>query len=847
MHARSSDEDLTTALKHCAAEPVHIPGTIQSHGAMIAVCNQTLQVLYASINTSDILGRAATDLLSQSLNDLCQREERHALLNGMIHQDTGQRVNELGLLEIFGREVIVTASPAPGCTLFEFEPATLLETAAPDTLRDLEFLTSQLRSVDQTSVLFDKTVQLLQMLTGYDRVTIHEFDAEGHGRVQAEAVVAGLDPYLGLHFPAWDIPAQARKIMLKNAMRYIADVDGMPVPVLAATPALPPLDMTAGHLRGVSGVHMQYLRNMGTGATFTLNIVIKDALWGIISFNHTKPRHPSQRMRQLCRNFAEFFKLQLESIQQAAHMKRLLKTDDLRRKVTNGRSEGTSAEVFEAAMVADLAEAMQADGAAMLFKEAVFTTGITPPGEGLAEIFETSEFEPGVTSSSRLSEEYPTISAQCGPEISGILVAKLPEDSVVIFFRKDRQEAVSWAGAPEKTVIKVDGVARLDPRSSFAQYKAEVRGTSEPWTLDQKSIAEEIWSMLVSAEREALIERTNRQQSLLIDELNHRVRNILALIRSLSQQSLTHNGSIQSYVTALEARIAAVASAHDLGAEKTNLSATAMQILELEAAPYNQEDRRVTVQGKDVGIRSELAPMFALVVHELMTNAVKYGALSRPEGHVSVELQRGDNGLRVNWREDGGPEIQPPEVKGFGTTLIETSVPFELDGKVELDYHSAGLRAVLTLPESVLVDKVPLKALDVVSSSPFSDPVAPGNLEITKARCLLLEDNYVVSLDTARVLKTVGFETVETALNVQDALAKLDRLNPGIAILDINLTAGQTSEPVAEALAARGIPFIFVTGYGDTMKLGGMFASSPVLKKPIREDELRCALAEIET
>ncbi|WP_299829451.1 HWE histidine kinase domain-containing protein [uncultured Roseobacter sp.] len=847
MHARNSDNDLAEALENCAAEPVHIPGTIQSHGAMIAVCNMSLQVLYASVNTADIIGRPVTELLAQTLNDLCSREERHALLNGMIHQETDQKVNELGLLKIFGSEVIVTASAAPGCTLFEFEPATLRETAVPDNLRDLEFLTSQLRSVNTAQTLFDKTVQLLQILTGYDRVMIYQFEAEGHGRVQAEATVAGIDTYLGLSFPAWDIPAQARRIMLQTPMRYIADVNGTPVPVLSATPTLPPLDMTAGHLRGVSSVHMQYLRNMGTGATFTLNIVIKDTLWGIISFHHTKPRHPNQRMRQLCRNFAEFFKLQLESIQQVAQMERLVQAEELRRRVTNGRGEEMSAEVFEAAVVEDLAKAMQADGAAMLFKDAVFTTGITPPRKGLAELFENSSFEPGVTCSSRLSEEYPTLSEQCGPDISGILVAKLPEDSAVIFFRKDRQSAVSWAGVPEKKIIKLDGVARLNPRSSFAQYKAEVRGTSEPWTLDQKSIAEEIWSMLVSAERKALIERTNRQQSLLIDELNHRVRNILALIRSLSQQSLTHNGSIQSYVAALEARISAVASAHDLGAEKTNVSATAMQIFALEAAPYNQEDRRVSVRGDDVGIRSDLVPMFALVVHELMTNAVKYGALSQPGGHVSIDLQRHDDGLHVNWREDGGPEIHPPEIKGFGTTLIETSVPFELDGEVELDYHKDGVRVVLKLPDSVLVDKLPLKTLESVSPSLFPHPLANDPLEITKARCLLLEDNYVVSLDTARVLEAVGFETVETALNVQDALAKLDRLNPGIAILDINLTAGLTSEPVAEALAERGIPFIFVTGYGDTMKLGGMFASSPVLKKPVREDELRSVLAEIDT
>ena len=845
MRVENSDETLKEALEHCAAEPVHIPGTIQAHGALVAVCNQTLKVLYASANTAEILGRAAGDLLSRSLNDLCTRVERHALLNGMIHQEVGQKVNELGAITIFGRAVFVTAATAPDCTIFEFEQVTTQETAAPDALRELEFLTSQIQSTETAQTLFDKSVQMLQMLTGYDRVTIHEFDAEGHGRVQAEAIVSGLEPYLGLHFPAWDIPQQARKIMLKSAMRYIADVDGTPVPVLSATPEMPPLDMTAAHLRGTSNVHMQYLRNMGTRASFTLNIVLHGTLWGIISFNHGTARHPNQRTRQLCRNFAEFFKLQLERIQQAAQMQRLLQADALRRKISSSRSAETSSEIFEAAVVEELSVAMQADGAAMLFKDAVFTTGLTPGREELANLFAADAFKPGITASSRLGQDYPHLARLCGTEISGILVAKLPEESTVIFFRKDRQRAVKWAGKPEKDISCKDGITRLHPRVSFEAYVTEVRGTSHPWTLEQKSIAEEIWSMLVTAERDALIKRTNRQQSLLIDELNHRVRNILALIRSLSQQTLTHNGSIQSYVTALEARISAVASAHDLGAGNVDISATAMQIFELEAAPYNQEDRRVIVSGDDIGVRSDLAPMFALVVHELMTNAVKYGALSSPGGDLSVRLQNRESGLRIEWVEAGGPVVVPPETKGFGTMLIETSVPFELDGEVSLEYRPGGLRAVLTLPPSVLVEKLPLKALDPVTTSPFVQAASPAPLEITAHNCLLLEDNYVVSLDTARVLKSVGFEVVETALNVQDALGKLERLNPGIAILDINLAAGQTSEPVAEALVARGVPFIFVTGYGDTLRLDPAFANSPVLRKPIREDELRCALAEI--
>lgn len=838
MSQQSSDQRLQAALAQCASEPIHIPGLVQSHGALIAVESETLQVLYASDNTVEFLGHAPQDILGQPLKGLFDRTARHALANGMAPDALGQTTNDLGQITIAGQPLLVTASAAPRCTVFEFEPAPEPVASPPNYLRDLEFLTSQARESSDEAELFDNSVQLLQMLTGFDRVMIYEFDAENNGTVRAEAAVAGVERFLGLNFPSWDIPEQARTIMAKTPMRCIADVDAVPAALLAARGDLAPLDLTYAHLRGVSPIHLEYLRNMDTRASFTLNIVVDGRVWGMIAFHHMAPRCLDQRTRQMCRSFADFFELQISCLRHAERNARLLRAAELRRSITDSVSAEGAQSIFEAKLLGELSQMMRADGAALLFKGAVVTTGLVPPQPQIVALLARDALAQGVTASACLGREHPDWAALCGPEIAGLVVSKLPEDCVFAFFRAARESVVTWAGAPDKAEALEPGAARLRPRGSFAAYRQKVTGTSAPWELEQLRLAEDLWSMLVTAERDALIRKTSRHQSLLIDELNHRVRNILALIRSLSRQSMAQGGSIESYVAALEARIAAVAASHDLGAGKSDDSATVLQICALEAAPYNARGARVDIGGTDSGIRSDLAPIVALVIHELMTNAAKYGALSQDGGQVTIRLSRSDAGLRIDWQERGGPEVRPPARVGFGTTLIQTSVPFELDGTVALEHAADGLRATIDLPPSILVDKVPIAALDPL-------PVDAPEVQMAQAQCLLVEDNYVVSLDTARVLQAVGLKDIETARNVADALERIARQPPEIAVLDINLTAGQTSEPVARTLQERGIPFLFVTGYGDTQQLSAAFAGAVVLKKPLRAEELRLALARL--
>jgi light-regulated signal transduction histidine kinase (bacteriophytochrome)/CheY-like chemotaxis protein len=832
-----SDAELQAALADCAAEPVHIPGRTQPHGAMLGVHPDTMTVCYASENASDILGLDPQTLFRGTLRDHLAPELRHTLANVLRTGAPEGEVSDIGPVRLGERDLWVSSAPAYDYGILQFEPLDRGVAQADAIWRDLSFLTRQIEGAEDTQDLFDRTVDALRTLMGYDRVLVYKFDADFNGSVVAEDVSPDLEPYLGLNFPKWDIPEQARAIMGRIPMRYIADVDAEPSPVLKAHPVLPDLDMTAATLRGVSPVHLEYLRNMGHLGTLTLHLRHQGALWGVISLMHGSPRKPAQRQRQLCLQFARLFEAKLGQLIAAERMIRVQAADALRKTIANGNTDRAPGDVFEKALLQQLRDAMQADGAAMVLNDHLVLAGDTPPQAPIGKILASpDEIVEGVFASSALAQDWPTMAETLGPAFPGLLLVPLPDRITFAFFRRGRDETVAWAGAPEKAVEIVDGRARIQPRGSFSTYRMLVKGTAAPWDDQAMRLADDLWALLVTAERRDLVEKTNRQQKILINELNHRVRNILALIRSLSQQTLTHNGSIESYVRALEARIAAVAAAHDLGAEGAGTSVTVGQIVQVEAAPYNALRDRVAITGADMGLREDLAPLFALVIHELMTNAVKYGALSNADGRVAVTLRDTDHEFIIDWSESGGPPVVTGRRSGFGTTLIETSVPYELGGHVDIDFAPNGVQATIRLPKSVMVSRTALRSGQPLTSIAPPPPDVSGRALVT-GPCLLVEDNFVVSLDTKAILKQVGFREVEAVSSVADALAKLGSFAPSLAILDVNLGNGETSIPVAQALRERGIPFLFVTGYGEVAPIPGAYCDVPILKKPVRKDE----------
>jgi two-component sensor histidine kinase/CheY-like chemotaxis protein len=328
------------------------------------------------------------------------------------------------------------------------------------------------------------------------------------------------------------------------------------------------------------------------------------------------------------------------------------------------------------------------------------------------------------------------------------------------------------------------------------------------------------------------------RQRILNEELNHRVKNILALIKSLVSQRPAPAQNLAQYVEALKGRIMALAFAHDQ-VIRSDGGGSLRQLFDAELSPYPAA--QVDLTGADLGLDARALSVMALVIHELATNAAKYGALSSAAGRVKVGWSVGESGsCEIAWRESGGPPVFAPSRNGFGSALLNRSIPFDLNGASRIDYSESGVGADFSIPAAHILKVIPT---DAPGYSARSGP-APGGGEIKGKRLLLIEDQFVIALEAEEILRRAGAATVETAATVRDALNLLLSYFPDLAILDLNL-GGDTSVAVAEELRRRSIPFIFATGYGDSAFIPKHMRHVPVVRKPYSSEALTKALADV--
>jgi PAS domain S-box-containing protein len=325
-----------------------------------------------------------------------------------------------------------------------------------------------------------------------------------------------------------------------------------------------------------------------------------------------------------------------------------------------------------------------------------------------------------------------------------------------------------------------------------------------------------------------------QRQTLLAREVDHRARNALAVAQSIVR--LTRASSIDEYVTAVEGRIGALARSHALLSDSRWQGADFGTIVEEELAPYRANGRhKCIVAGPKIVLEPATAQALALALHELATNAAKYGPLSVPMGQVRLTWEVRSGNLVLEWSETGGPPVEPPSTKGYGSRLINASIEGLLNGAPTFDWRRDGLHFSLSVP---LNDEVKLAARANRGLPPPArnnvitvPPLLVGN------RLLLAEDEALVAIDIKDMLVELGFEVVGPYSNVAQALAVVTNYGIDAAILDINL-GGELIYPVAERLIDKGVPFMFMTGYGAEA-IDERFAHCRVLQKPIQRQVLQ--------
>ena len=274
-------------------------------------------------------------------------------------------------------------------------------------------------------------------------------------------------------------------------------------------------------------------------------------------------------------------------------------------------------------------------------------------------------------------------------KVAGVLsipFSRAPKDFLFLF-RREVLQTVTWGGDPRKA-LNADASGRIGPRASFAAWKQTVSGQAIPWLRGEIEIAETLRVSLLDIilRRANLVDRERRvaqeSQLLLVAELNHRVKNILAVIRSLVGQSRHGAASLESFASDLQSRLHALSVAHDQLTQSHWKAAPLAALIEAEAQAWTAAgDTRLLLDGPPVMIEARAYQTLALVLHEMMTNAAKYGALSVETGRLTIAWTVEPEGeLVLRWSEADGPEVAPPSRRGFGTVVVEQSIPFELKG-----------------------------------------------------------------------------------------------------------------------------------------------------------------------
>jgi two-component system, chemotaxis family, sensor kinase Cph1 len=489
----AQDAQDASAYAECAREPIHIPGGIQPHGVLIGLdahCN----VQQISGNIEQFARRAPEEYLGKPLENVvgAQVADRVAHCLGRLTRD-GATVH-VGNVVIDGwtqdGPFAIVVHRHDGLLFVEAEPAQDTADVFSTMYPLVRSFVSEVQSMRTVEQLCQFAATEIQRITGFGRTLVYQFDDEGHGHVLAEAIEPGYPSYLHQHFPASDIPAQARELYRRNRIRLISNADYQAAPLVPAQhpDTGRPTDLTYASLRSVSPVHLQYMRNMGTLASMSMSILVDDKLWGLISCHHATPRLPPFEVRTACEHVAQIVSLQIEARETQAEAHYRL---ELRRMLSKLLSSMANTDSFVEALVNDASDLLgftRSSGAAVIFEGRTSLIGVTPSEHSVTALVDWLDHQSeDVVLSDRASEDCPALHDSA--EVAGLLAVSISKiyRNYVIWFRREVVQTIEWAGDPRAKLTSLS--SSLSPRESFDTWTDVVRNRSLPWRPAEREIA----------------------------------------------------------------------------------------------------------------------------------------------------------------------------------------------------------------------------------------------------------------------------------------------------------------------------------------------------------------------
>ena len=529
-------------LTNCDREPIQRPGSIQPHGVLLALSPEDHVVRHVAGPTQRLFGIAAWALLGRGIEVL--PAGLAAVVPGLAVDVRGRATGSRRIL-LDGIPCDAIAHRAGEYLLIEVEP--LLEPDLEEPLATAEEMLHRIRLAEGLAGFCQAMADEVRNLTGFDRVMVYRFHPDESGEVVAEARNPAVGSFLGLRYPAADIPHQARELYLRNWVRIIPDIAYTPAPIQAEAADAAPLDLSFGVLRSVSPIHVEYLRNMGVAASMSLSLIVGGRLWGLIACHHDTPRYLPYRVRLTGETFALVASARIEGLLGAAALAAQRQAASVRIGLMGQLGHATDLGAGLTRHQPNLLDYIAADGVGVWTDGRFTGLGTTPAPDRVAMLVAWLNERGGrdeVFHTDRLSLDCPALRTDAD-RASGLLalsISRRPRD-YVLWFRRELPRVVVWAGNPGKVMVQTAGGPRLSPRRSFAAWRESVRLQSAPWERHEIEAARALRVSLidvvlqrieaVAGEREA----AHREQEKLSRELDRRVAELEALTVALRAET----------------------------------------------------------------------------------------------------------------------------------------------------------------------------------------------------------------------------------------------------------------------------------------------------------------------
>jgi len=492
-------------LTNCDREPIHIPGLIQPHGALLVLQEPDLTIIQVSSNTLELIGQHPQDLLGKPLSTLLAPKQI-ATIRQCLSEDF-EHVNPLDIAikraaKLLRFDGIVHRQKA--LIFLELEPKQKSQKA--DFVEFYQRVKGTITKIQKAPTLLEMSeavVKEVRKVTGFDRVMVYQFDAEGAGRVIAEARADALTPYLGLHYPPSDIPKQAKQLYTLNWLRLIPDSTYQPIALVPAHNPVDdrPTDLSLSVLRSVSPLHLEYLSNMGVGASMSISLILDQKLWGLIACHHSTPRYVPYSVRTICEFVGQVMSVELANKEDHEDLDYKMTLKSLQGKFVESLSQS---ERFLDGLIqldSNLLDLVSASGAAICAADQIICVGQTPPETELPALRDwvKTQMQHNQFETRSLAQLYPAAES-FKAVASGLLALELSKfhQNYIFWFRPEVLQTVNWGGNPNKPVEVTDnGETRLSPRKSFEKWQETLQGCSLPWKACEIEIVTELRSLIV--------------------------------------------------------------------------------------------------------------------------------------------------------------------------------------------------------------------------------------------------------------------------------------------------------------------------------------------------------------